>query len=245
MHGGRPGQQECQGGTRCRALPAQQAAPRALLTTRTQGPARQQGSVQRGHGRRVQRVRGEQRRAHSRSLVHGAGHILEQHRGAGLAGGAHDGDEAAPHVPVDLEVLGVVLELVRLQRLGLCGRRDEWGWGGWAGGGGWGGISMWVDAPGRRAVQGSRVQGTSSSWAGRSACQRAAEACQVRRPRSAGHPRTRCLGAKGQPALAQRRLDLLDARLQAGGPGEEPVKFLSYQTGNGTSSTSRWLLVQP
>lgn len=66
-------------------------------------------------------------------LVHGARHVLEEHGGAWLARSTHDGDEPAPHVPVDLEVLGVVLELVSLQRLGLCsggqrggsGRRDH------------------------------------------------------------------------------------------------------------------------
>lgn len=36
------------------------------------------------------------------SLVHRAGHVFQQHGGAGLAGSAHNGDQAAPHVPVDL-----------------------------------------------------------------------------------------------------------------------------------------------
>ena len=62
---------------------------------------------------------------HVGQAVDGAGDVLDEHGGAGLPGAADDGDQPLPRVPVDLVILGLVLELVRVQGLGRGRRRAE------------------------------------------------------------------------------------------------------------------------
>mmetsp|Transcript_9393 Transcript_9393/g.23780 ORF Transcript_9393/g.23780 Transcript_9393/m.23780 type:complete len:346 (-) Transcript_9393:731-1768(-) len=55
--------------------------------------------------------------AHVTQVLHRASHILDQHRRAGLARRAHNGDETLAHVPKDVILLGHLREGVCLQRL--------------------------------------------------------------------------------------------------------------------------------